>query len=156
MRKLIIVFVTISLTLFCGCAVRTQDVTSGRELGKEVLRCFDEEDSEGLKALFCAEIQNTHNLDKEIAEAMNLYEGTMISCGKALVSGGEAVDNGKLTDKHIGSSVDEIKTNQGKEYEIVTHSYLIYDKNPRCIGITYLKLFDESTGEMVQIGEYVY
>ena len=156
MRKLIIVFVTISLTLFCGCAVRTQDVTSGRELGKEVLRCFDEEDSEGLKALFCAEIQNTHNLDKEIAEAMNLYEGTMISCGQALVSGGEAVDNGKLTDKHIGCSVDEIKTNQGKEYEIVTHSYLIYDKNPRCIGITYLKLFDESTGEMVQIGEYVY
>lgn len=141
MRKLIIVFVTISLTLFCGCAVRTQDVTSGRELGKEVLRCFDEEDSEGLKALFCEEIQNTHNLDEDIKNAMDIYQGKTISYKIIGGTGGETVENGKIVLKDENIQIGEIKTDTGNEYVIVIYSYVINEEYPNRIGISAIDIF---------------
>lgn len=156
MRKLIIVFVTISLTLFCGCAVRTQDVTSGRELGKEVLRCFDEEDSEGLKALFCEEIQNTHNLDREIAEAMKLFDGEIVSYDKTFnVAEGETIIDGQVIDKNIAPYITQIKTSTGQKLEVSCFAYIVCDKYPKRVGLTRVTLFFENE-QTYTIGEVIY
>lgn len=159
MKKLltVILLTTVSLTL-SGCFSKgyKSDTHVGREQAEEILRCFNEDDIEGLKSMFCKEVSNTYNLDEEIAEAMNFFDGKAISHDKVRVAGGDSIREGRVVDRHIDYSIFNIKTNSNKNYRIVTHSYLVYDKNSDCIGITYLKVIDSNTNQMVQIGEYVY
>ncbi len=129
---------------------------AGKEQAKSILNCFDEDDSDSLKAMFCERVVNSHNLDAEITKAMEFFDGKTVSHRSVQVGGGESVDDGELTDGHIWYSIWEIKTDAKRHYRIVTHSFLVYKRDPRCVGITYLKVIDEETDEIIQIGEYVY
>ncbi len=152
LRKCLII---ISL-LCCICLSGCGGVNPQYKQASEIIRCLDENDAEALKGMFCERVVKAYDIDSQISEAMEFYSGTAVSCNKALIGGGSAYDDGVLTDKHIEYSVNNIKTNTENSYEIVTHSFLVYARDPRCVGITYLKVFDENTGEMIQIGEYVY
>lgn len=157
MKKVITIFISIILVLVTGCN-RINYINStqkGIEQSEEILRCFDENDIEGLKSLFCEEINDTHNLEQEITEAMEFYKGTSNSYDKVLIDGGEAVVDGIITDKHIGYSIDNIETNENMVYRIVTHSYLVYECDINYVGITYLKVIDNNSDVKVQIGEYI-
>lgn len=127
----------------------------GREQAEEILRCFDEKDVSSLKAMFCEKVASTHDLDKEITEAMNLYNGKSISHDKIQVGGGDTGYHGVITDNHIWYNINNIKTDSGSFYTIATHSYIIYEKDPTCIGITYLTFIDENSHEKIEIGDYV-
>lgn len=127
----------------------------GQEQAEEILRCFDEKDVSSLKAMFCEKVASTHDLDKEITEAMNLYNGKSVSHDKIQVGGGDTGYHGVITDNHIRYTIKNIKTDSGSLYTIGTHSYIIYEKDPSCIGITYLNFVIKETGEMLEIGEYV-
>ncbi len=145
----------IALTL-SGCAKgRINKGKYGRKQVTEILRCFDERDIAGLKAMFCEKVASTHDLDKEITEAMNLYNGKSVSHDKIQVGGGDTGYHGVITDNHIRYTIKNIKTDSGSLYTIGTHSYIIYEKDPSCIGITYLNFVIKETGEMIEIGEYV-
>ena len=159
MKKLLSVILLLIMTLTvsgCFSSSNKSDTSIGREQAEEILRCLNEDDIEGLKSMFCKEISDTHNLDKEIAEAMEFFDGESVSHDKVLVGGGQSVENGKIVDRHIRYAILNIKSNTEKKYKIVTHSYLDYDKNSDCIGITYLKVINNATDDFVQIGEYVY
>ena len=157
MKKIIIYIAFICLIFAMTSCVVDETKKASNEKSIEIIRCFDEKDAEGLKALFCEEVRISHNLDEEIQLAFDLYEGTSETY-KFNYAGGTAGgwDNGECIDEHITPRVENLKTSSGKVYRIPYHEYLIYKKNPRCVGITYIRIFDESTGEMVQIGEHVY
>lgn len=159
MKKLLTIILLLIITLTvsgCFSSGKKSDTAIGREQAEEILRCLNEDDIEGLKSMFCKGISDTHNLDKEIAEAMEFFDGEAVSHDKVLVGGGDLLKEGKIVDRHIGYSILNIKSNKGNNYKIVTHSYLIYDMNTDYIGITYLKVIDNNTEQMVQIGDYVY
>lgn len=129
---------------------------ASHDQAKEILRCLDEDDAEGLKSLFCEKVASSHDLDKEIAEAMDFYEGKSVSFGNIVVRGGDSLRDGEWTDIHIGYLIEKIQTDTDKnEYKINTHSYLINKDNPTCIGITYLHIYNTETGDKVEIGEFV-
>jgi len=111
------------------------------EYSKEVLRCFDEEDVDGLKSLFCEEIQNTHNLDEDIKNALDIYQGKTISYKIIGGTGGETVENGKIVLKDENIQIGEIKTDTGNEYVIVIYSYVINEEYPNRIGISAIDIF---------------
>jgi hydrogenase maturation factor len=159
MKKLFLVIVALSFVLsLSGCndsrSVNTRKAS--HDQAKEILRCLDEDDAEGLKSLFCEKVASSHDLDKEIAEAMDFYEGKSVSFGNIVVRGGDSLRDGEWTDIHIGYLIEKIQTDTDKnEYKINTHSYLINKDNPTCIGITYLHIYNTETGDKVEIGEFV-
>ncbi len=159
MKKILTVILLIIAPLtLSGCFSKgyKSDITVGREQAEEILRCFNEDDIEGLKSMFCKEVSNTHNLDEEIAEAMDFFDGEAISHDKVLVGGGDSVREGKIVEKHIWYNIRNIKCNTQKTYFIATSSYLSYDRKPDCIGVTFITVFDEDTGDKIEIGEDVY
>lgn len=67
-----------------------------------VINCFDEEDCEGLKKLFCQQtLEKTPDLDKQIELAMEFYEGKSISHGAVIGNEGVTMDNGQVIRKII-------------------------------------------------------
>lgn len=151
----LIIFLILTLT---SCNLNISDKTKqiSNDKSKEIIRCFDEKDIDGLKNMFCNEIINSHDLDTEIQRAFNMYSGTSVSYN--LFYGGNAGtwDHGTCVDEHITPQIRDLKTSNDKMYRIVRHEYLIYKENENCIGITYMRIFDESTDEMIEIGDYVY
>ncbi len=123
----------------------------------EVLRCFNEKDAEGLKELFCPYTRNNDNIDAEIEAAFDFYKGESISF-KFAYNGGVAgsMVNGKAVDKHIEPEIENILTDLDNTYRIYYHEYLTYEEDEKCVGITYMIIFDENSDKMAQIGEYVY
>jgi len=158
MKKILtIVILMIILITLSGClSIDLQsDTKIGREQAEEILRCFDEEDIEGLKSMFCKKISDTYNLDRQIKEAMDFFDGKTISHDDVLVGGGDSVRDGKVVDKHISYMILNIQSSTEKKYKIDTHSYLVYDDEDY-IGMTHIKIFDCETDESIQIGEYIY
>ena len=121
----------------------------------EILRCFDEKDVSSLKAMFCEKVASTHDLDKEITEAMNLYNGKSVSHDKIQVGGGDTGYRGVIIDSHVEYLIDNIEMDNGSVYTLATHSYIIYEKDSSCIGITYLNFYDDKSQLIIEIGECV-
>lgn len=149
-------FFCIFLFVSCSNNKYINEVKIGNEQAIEILRCFDENDKQALKSLFCEQSIETHDIDKEIEEALNFYVGTCSSHDNVSIADGGQREHGVIVDSHIEYLINNIKTDKGSEYTIVTHSYIVYQRNPKCVGITYLKVYNNETDEVVQIGEYVY
>lgn len=159
MKKIIILcFISFLFLLFDSCSngKYINEIKFGNEQANEILRCFDENDKQALKSLFCEQSIETYDIDKEIEEAMSFYVGKCIGHDNISINDGGKREHGVIVDSHIEYLINNIKTDKGSEYTIVTHSYIVYQRNPKCVGITYLKVINNGTDEMVQIGEYVY
>ena len=143
--------------LFTGCVKGY--VNQGKyamNQAAEILQCFDEKDVSSLKAMFCEKVASTHDLDKEITDAMNLYNGKSVSHDKIQVGGGDTAYHGVITDSHVWYSINNIKTTDaGSLYAIGTHTYIVYEDDPSRIGMTYLNFIDENSEKKIEIGEYV-
>lgn len=97
------------------------------EMSEEIMRCFNEEDTEGLKSMFFANDLPTNNLDKQIKEAFEFYKGPSVSYEFNMVASGEDVSNGETTKLDIEASNNDIKTESDEIYKIIFHSYIIYN-----------------------------
>ena len=123
------------------------------EYSEEVLRCFDERDAEGLKALFCERVQNSSDFDKEIEKAMGFFEGNIVSYNDYFRGReGEAINDGKITDKHFVPVITDIKTDTNATYQITFHFYTIYADDDQRIGITTFVIANENTDSVCEIG----
>lgn len=91
---------------------------------------------------FCENISSTHDLKAEIAEAIEFIDGNIIDDGHwiGMSSGEEAVDNGVITKLIIFPTMLYVKTAMGKEYDIAFTSYLVYEKDSGCLGMTCVKI----------------
>ncbi len=152
----ILICIILSFCMFTGCDIVDETKLASNEKSVEIIRCFDEHDINGLKQLFCHNSQARCNLDAQIEYALEFYDGT--SDSYELHYGGAAGgwDNGECIDKHITPQIRNVRTNSENVFRIVYHEYVIYKADEKCVGITYMRIFNESTNQMVQIGEYVY
>ena len=127
-----------------------------REQGYEVIDCLDERDSDGLKSLFSKKVQKDYDLDKEIDNLFNAYDGKSIWYNKLFdVAYGESIDNGVLTKRKATYWID-ITTQLGfkPQYTVVVGTYSIFQDDPSKLGILYITLTDLSTDEITVIGEF--
>lgn len=160
-RKLILscLFI-VCVTVFGGCdsynriLPQSEDEKYINEMCDEIIRCFDEKDSESLKSMFCIGTQQYYDLDSEIQEAFSLYDGISTSyliSGK--VSTGTKKD-GKWSDQHYIPLIKNIKTTNGKEFNIGFCVYKIYDYNDDMVGIGVISLEDSDGNVLFAIGGY--
>ncbi len=123
------------------------------ELGAEIVRCFDEKDVEGLKALFCTNEKNGNpELVSEIEYAFSLYEGKSQSFNVTDKSCEGGYKDGVYYKKFFTPKIREIITDAGKTYHIELLVYTVYDNDKGKIGINALGLSDWTKNEIAEIG----
>lgn len=154
MKKLFVILFVALLTicLFAGCGT-DNDTKYIKDQTAEIVRCFDEKDIDGLKALFCKNTQDNYNLDKEIKNAFDLYEGTSESFRINLQgcwAGGYS--DGILDDKHFTPQIEEITTDENKIYSIGYLLYTVYESDHGRVGIVALALRNGEGEEIAKIG----
>ncbi len=152
MKKYILLLICV-ISLFCGCGMTIKE--SDRYIySTEILRCFDEKDTKGLKDMFCPKVlENIDNLDVQIENAMEFYEGKMISHGTITGGEGESVRDGIVTEKRISPRINDIETSAGEKYEILFYVWIICDEGEKRVGISEITITNE-TGEKCVIGDY--
>ncbi len=151
-KKILIVLLATCLLLGTGCIMN--ETTEGKKIGDEVLRCLNEDDTEGLKDIFCAETQTSTDLDAQIEAGMDFFDGKVTKSYTPLVDGGESVTNGETDKQDYTIDYLNIKTDTGKTYEVICSGYFICKDNPDVIGVSEIDIYDED-GNLCKIGECI-
>ena len=92
-KRIIIVFIITIIILAVGCIVydinddvdfhtsKTREESEYcKEILDEVIRCLDEDDVETLYSLFSEDDKSEYNLERQIEDAMEVYDGKSVSC----------------------------------------------------------------------------
>ena len=90
----LILFLIISVSGCVPSGYVSEDLESYKQ-AREILRCLDEEDVEGLKSMFCERVASTHDLDEEITAAMEFYQGKSTSFPDLSIGGGYWTNDGE-------------------------------------------------------------
>ena len=160
MKKIsILLFLAVYISLsFTGCGIThafkelNEDDVYIEKMSKEIVRCFDEKDIDVLKSLFCQNTQDNYNLDKEIQNAFDLYEGKSKSYIVTEKSWAGGKDNGEWTDKHFTPQIENIKTDKKEKYCIGYLVYSVYSSDQGRVGICALGLRNSNGEEIARIG----
>ena len=157
MRKTVALFIMVMLIClnFSGCTMFSSKPSYLKTQSDEIVRCFDEKDAESLKNLFCTNSQNYYDLDTEIQNAFDLYDGKSESY-KINAKGGWAggYDDGVCVDRHNSPTIENIKTCEEKEYNISYCVYQIYKDDGGREGIGVIGLYDKEWNLLAGIGGY--
>ncbi len=150
-KKTLIIVLGICLLLGTGCI---NEETEGQKIGDEVLRCLGEDDTQGLKDVFCAESQTSKDLENQIQVGMDFFDGKDTSHFDAAVGGGESVRDGETVEQYYGIHYNNLKTDTGKTYTVICDGYFICNEDPDRVGVSEIKIIDED-GNECKIGEWI-
>ena len=138
---------------FSGCIFSTGP--SATEMAKSALECFDNDDVEGLKSLFCEEVlSDVDDLDEQIEEAFELYEGKCVKRGGISNPSSKSYRDGKIVLYNVSPLISDIETDEGKKYDLKLYTYTINEKYLQREGIYAIDLYmyDEN-GECYLVAE---
>ena len=144
--------------LFTGCKTKKNSAGEiARKQAEIILECLKTGEKEELKALFCERVKNTHNLDKEIQEAIDFIDGEIVEDGKwiGMSEGGKSVDEGVVVKLDIHPSIIDLKTDNQNTYSIFFDTYLVYNDKKENVGMTYIIISDEKDNQIL-IGEVIH
>lgn len=162
-KKLINKIIILSLCfIFCSCGISLKkydpsvrfadDYPFAEETMMTVLKCFDEKDTETLKGLFSESVASEYDLDKQIEEAMNCYEGKSTSHDDVRSGISEAHFNKDHYEyKSIRTVMDNITTDNDKAYMIEFIYVLVDEKDETQIGLDKLFLRDPNKPDKDEI-----
>ncbi len=153
MRKcLAFIAALLCLVLFSSCSDRPNSI----EIANQALVCFDNDDVEGLKLLFCDEIiSNVDDFDKQIEDAFALYEGTSVSKGAITAPSEEKVRDGKTVKYNVDPYIPDILTDAGKKYEMIFFMQTANDEHPEYIGISEINIFIYDENGELELGKEI-
>lgn len=154
MKKTIILLIISFILVLSGCNSNYVVTDNSRiQISEEVLRCLDEEDTEGLKEMLCPKITQMYDIDEQIETAMNFYVGSNSSHGSITGGEGEGVDEGVKIYHRISPRIQDITTDSGNSYEIKFYMYIVCEENQEKVGISEITITNEY-GEECVIGDY--
>lgn len=145
MKKLLTIILLLIMTLtFSGCFFSDYNGPSAIETAKKVLECFDNDDVEGLKSLFCEDVlTNVDDLDEQIKEIFNLYEGKCIERGTINNPSEKSTRDGEIVYYDTNPFIHDIKTDENEGYySIKIYIDLVNKKHPERVGIAAITLYE--------------
>jgi len=169
MKKIIIVsIIIISFLLFlssCGIS-NFEYIYTAREqekIGKELLRCLNENDNYSLKNLFCMYSIELNNFDEQLQEAIEFFEGVIVSYdyNKRIANSDSRSFRPGIGLAKIRASgiMFDIKTDADKKYQIEFFNYLLSAEDEKKVGISQIiiTLLDEGENVIgeIEIGELI-
>ena len=131
-----------------------QSAVGGR-MGREILQCFNEKDSEGLKELFCDYIKNTHDLDSEIEEAFAVIDKPIISYRPFQIGGEEYRREGVITKSWISSNIHNVTISEKEQYDVLFIANLVTGRGDVFIGVEKIAIYDDNDNLICSIGEEI-
>ena len=160
MKRVICIMLVFAFSsfLFTGCKTKKNSTGAiARKQAEIILECLKTGEKEELKALFCERVKNTHNLDKEIQEAIDFIDGEIVEDGKwiGMSEGGKSVDEGVVVKLDIHPSIIDLKTDNQNTYSIFFDTYLVYNDKQENVGMTYIIISDEKDNQIL-IGEVIH
>lgn len=160
MKRVICIMLVFAFSsfLFTGCKTKKNSAGAiARKQAEIILECLKTGEKEELKALFCERVKNTHNLDKEIQEAIDFVDGEIVEDGKwiGMSEGGKSVDEGVVVKLDIHPSIIDLKTDNQNTYSIFFDTYLVYNDKKENVGMTYIIISDEKDNQIL-IGEVIH
>lgn len=123
--------------------ISANDYPFAKETMLTVLKCFDKKDKETLKSLFSESVSSKNKLDKQIENALVVYEGKSISHND-IRSGiyQNSSKDGHYEYKSIRVVSENIVTDNDKTYTIEMIYVLINEKDNTQTGISKIFLRD--------------
>ncbi len=151
------------LSAVCCCLLLSSCTTteSSRNLGEEVLECFDTDDIDGLKELFCsATLARTKDIEEQIQDAFDFYEGKSITYGSITAPEERSIRKGRVVKVNANPFILDIETDEGKKYDIKIYAYTINAEHPDFVGISEINVYirDENDDLVLEkeIGDLIY
>jgi hypothetical protein len=124
---------------------------------KAIVRCFNKDDSAGLRALFCDDILSKYDpLDEEILTGLDLVKGKIISYDRAGIGGETLKTAGRVDLGYVIPWLDNVVTDTGDMYFISYGFYFVNDKMPDTIGLTAIEILDKDHKKLLSIGTGLY
>ncbi|SCP97353.1 DUF5104 domain-containing protein [Anaerobium acetethylicum] len=156
-KKIKFMLLVYTLFLLSACSLR-KDIHSYQKIETEcdeIVQYLSEDDTEGLKSMFCNMTRSSSEFDKQIQVAMDYFEGKVIEHDPfTLKNDGSSVENGKITRLYSSPHLTGIVTDVGKTYEIKFYSYIINTDDEDKVGISKLTIKTDNGNECI-IGEYI-
>ena len=150
MKKWLLVILACLLGISCsGCAMvealenRKENLKHAEKISKELIRCINEKDIDGIEQLFNRYSQNEENLRNDIEDFLDHIDGEILDY---IITWGEvsaSIDDGKWTKQMTETAVENIITDTGTKYYIDFGEYTIYTEDKDKEGMVYLRLCDE-------------
>lgn len=140
MKKYNLIFLIIVCILFSGCFFSEYNGPSATKTAKIVLECFDNDDVEQLKNLFCDRFI-TDNLETEIEDAFEFYEGKSEEIGPITTASQKSVRNGVVVKETATPRIPIYNTDEGKEYVISVRMFTENKDNPDLIGVNKINIY---------------
>lgn len=139
MKKISVILVFLLLVLnFCSCFGKSKTEIQC----EEVVRCFNERDSEGLKELFCAKVINSTlgELDDQIKVFFDrLGTETIVSYNWSGGSSETSYSKGKITSLESTPDI-EIDLSNGDKIYLFYWWYQVNDESPDEVGISQITI----------------
>lgn len=155
MKTFTIMLLLVSIVFtFTGCEKYINSGEIAKQVSEKIIQSLDNDDVEGLKSVLCERIRSNRQLDGQIKEAMDFFEGKTNSYGPILTGGGRSVDDGKTTLLDICPHIANIVTDTDKKYEILFYSYIVYAEHPEKEGVSEITIWNPD-GDKYIIGSYI-
>jgi hypothetical protein len=163
MKKYIYLFIGIAIIsiLLIGCSgvnpwieqrlemlgeLTTASKEGSLEISQNIVKCFNENNVQGLKTLLCNKTQNLSDIDEQIQAGFDIINGNIISFDEndLNVSEGQSISNGTTTKLDRIWSINDITTDSSETYSISVRINIIYEEDKAREGITELIVSDSS------------
>lgn len=122
-------------------------------MSKEIIRCFTEHDKEALKKLFCEQVRNQPDFDKEIDKAFEYFpcEVYIKSEINKTAGGDEHWESGRRTNWYVSPNIPYIKILVDKDkdpstmpepcfYSMCYNWQIIRDEDKSLEGLQYIRI----------------
>ncbi len=163
-----IISITLVLAIllsFTGCSKFIEDMNSERYGAKrlakkeaeEIFRMLQEEDIEGLSALFSEDSRKYHNIEMEWELFFDRLDGKVVSySGISFPGEGMGVDkDGVIYDSHLSINFKNVKTDTGTVYkEFGYYQTRIDTRNPELEGINVFTAQIPGTNTFIDVGGF--
>jgi len=154
----IVILFAFNIFVFTGCTHDSNYIPPdemARLQSVSVMEYIKNEDIDGLKNMFCNKVSSSHDLDKEISDAISFMQSKILSYDppKGTV-GSKEIKSGETIKMKFYCTAENIKTDKDSTYSLTFTSYAVCEEDPSKVGITYLRIIKEND-EFYQIGEIV-
>lgn len=150
---------------FTGCSKFIEDLNSERYGAKrlakkeaeEIFKMIQEEDIEGLSALFSEDSRTYHNIEMEWELFFERVDGNIVSYSSISFPGeGMGVDeNGEIYDSHLSVNFKNVKTDTGVVYkEFGYYQTRIDTRNPELEGINVFVAQVKGSDTYIDVGGF--
>ncbi len=158
-RYLIIILICLIGISSSGCAVsqvlenKADNQKHAEEVSKELIRCINERDLDGIEQMFNQYSRNEEKLRNDIEDFLDYIDGEIEDYDfnyRGEIS--SSIRDGKWTRQETQTKLENIITDTGKKYYQITFSeYVICTEEKDKEGISILTLHDENNKLLCRI-----